>query len=630
MRGFLFAIAFVSAPLAPFLGCEGGGGGTETEHNVISGRLIAAGNRPVKDAMVLVRPADYLTDPVSSERTDTTIKNTFTDAQGRYQVKDLPAGRYRLEFSTPQDPFGILRDTVVNAAREAIDLGTDSLLAWGSIAGAILPDSGTEASGFVQVYGMERFIMTDAQGRFTVFLPQGVYDIRLSDRQPFRREKIQTKISVRAGEAMNLAPVALEKAAKLGYRLDSGGLQILGLDSTNPVIFDNEQWDNGPDNEYVWAKASSGSLDLRGNIVTRDFHKGASQDEQMKKARQELREARMAGFSHLPEMTLGATALLAWPASGNLDSLTPTRSAGSDLIVAEARKATPDKPLLVVAGGPLTTVAQAWLTDHSIAERMIVAGIYTYQMHPDDTVANYLVARKCRYLQWGRQYIWGGKPDTSLIKSVPPTLMGERVKAYLANNTKFMPFCDIAPVGFLFRRSVWRGADIVKVSRSMDVKPASDLTFDFVDIPEGANDFNGYQTEFYAALTDARAYHALPLPGRVEAEAYASQVKASPLVLDSASWNEGCVYGEGGYADYNANSTGGGFAGTIRYRSANGAKLSLSIDQGPAAAELALPPASEWTEADLPSLAFPGGDHKLRISVSGGTATFDWLDFRQP
>ncbi len=91
----LFPLALVLALLAPFQGCLGGGGGTETE-NEIYGLIVGAGNRPAENAMVTVRPADYLTDPVSSERSDSTIHTTFTDAQGRYEVKDLPPGRYRL------------------------------------------------------------------------------------------------------------------------------------------------------------------------------------------------------------------------------------------------------------------------------------------------------------------------------------------------------------------------------------------------------------------------------------------------------------------------------------------------------------------------------------------------------
>lgn len=630
MRGAwrLAPLALACALLAPFQGCLGGGGGTETD-NEIYGLLVGADNAPARNAMITVRPADYLTDPVSSERTDSTLQTTFTNALGQYEVKNLPPGRYRLEFSSLDAPLGMLRDTVVNVSRNGIDLGRDSLRAMGSISGAILSDSDSQASNFVQVFGMERFLVIADRTPFKLILPQGVYDIRLSSLGAFRREKIRYGIRVTAGEDTKLDPVELEKEAKLAYRVDSLGLQILGFDSTNPVIFDNEKWDNGPDDEYVWAKASAGSLDLRGTIVTRDFHNRTLLEEEMGKARRELWEARAAGFANLPEPTPGANSILAWPSSGNLDDITPIRSAGSDLIVAEARKATPEKPLLVIVGGPLTTVAQAWLTDKSIATRMIVAGIFTYKLHPEDSVANYLVAKKLRYLQWGRNYIWGGPPDTSLAGTIPPTLMGERLRTYMRSYVRFMPLGDIAPVGYLFRRSLWREANNVKVSRSMDVKPSSDINFDFVDIPETANDYNGYQAEFYSALTDPRAYHPHALPGRVEAESYTASSKAIPQLIDSATGNESVAYGNGGYTEHRITSSGGDFTPKVWYRSAVTAKMDIAID-GSEALTILLTPASEWGAAVLAPLTLAPGEHVIRVTISGGTSTLDWIDFNQP
>jgi hypothetical protein len=621
-------LAFALALAAPFQGCFGGGG-TETEDGVVAGRVFNADGTPAGGAIVDARTIDYLGDSILSERPDSSIGSDTADAQGRYAIKGLPPGRYRFEISAAEDPFGKIRDTVVNVYRHGIDLGRDTLLPQGSITGAILPDSDSQAKGYVQVIGMNRFMVTDGLGRFKVYLPQGVYDLRLSGLQPFRRERFQYGIRVTAGEETRLDPVALEQEAKLAFSVDSVGLRILGLDTTNPVLFDNEKWDNGPDDEYIWAKASSGSLNLHGTIVTRDFHNRTLLADQMKKARQELWEARAAGLSNLPELTAGATSMLAWPSNGILDSITPIRSAGSDLIVSEAHKATPEKPLLVVVGGPLTTVAEAWLTDHSIATRMIVVGIYSYKLHPEDTVANYLVARKCRFLQWGREYVWGGTPDSSLANSIPPSLMGERLRTFLRGNTKYLPYGDIAPIAYLFRRSLWQRADVVKVSRSMEVKPASDITFDFVDIPEDANDFNGYQTEFYAGLTDPRAYHAQALPGRVEAESYTAASKASAQMIDSATGNESVAYGTGSYTEHRITSAGGAFTPKIWYRSAATAKLDIAVD-GAEAVSILLTPASDWAAAVLPPVTLAAGEHVMRVTIESGASTLDWIEFVQP
>jgi hypothetical protein len=155
--------------LAAIPGCFGGGG-TETEHGVVFGRLVLAGNQPAKTGVITVRPVDYLTDPVISERNDSTLKLAYADNQGRYEVRDLPPGTYRIEMSYARgegELFGVVRDTVVEVSREGVDMGRDSLKAFGTVTGAILPDSDSQASGFVQVYGMERFRVTDAQGNLS-------------------------------------------------------------------------------------------------------------------------------------------------------------------------------------------------------------------------------------------------------------------------------------------------------------------------------------------------------------------------------------------------------------------------------------------------------------------------------
>lgn len=605
----------------------GKGGGTETNDEV-AGRVVGEDGNPAAYARVQVRPSDYLSDLVSSEHADAHIRDTVTDAQGRFALAGLPSGEYRIEIAGAE-ARGSVHDFFLPESGTGLDLPPDTLRTRGSISGSIVPDSDSQMPCYVQVFGMERLVQSDPQGNFVLYtMPRGEYEVRLTAQQPFRREAVLHAIKVEAGKRTSLDPVALAKEAKLSIRVDSGGVQILGLDSTNPVLFDNERWDNGPDDEYIWAKTSAGSLDLRGTIVTRDFHNGLAMDAQLKKARQELQEARLAGFANLPEVTPGATAKLSWPASGRLEDIVPMPSAGSELIVAEARKATPEKPLLVVAGGALTTVANAWLTDPSIAPRMVVAGVYTYSMEPEDSAANYLVARKCRFVQWGRDYTWGGKPDTSLIRSIPPSLMGNRVRGFLTNNTGYLAYGDIAPIAYLFDRSVWKTADIVKVNRAMEVQPASDINFDFVDIPLSANAWAAYQAQFYAGMANPAAYHPIALPGRVEAEAYGGMAKASPQILDSATWNESASFADGGYAEYRIapSAAGTAFKAKLRYRSEGGADLALSLPDGAPLASIALPASADWSNLALPDLALPAGAKVIRVTISGGSAVLDWLD----
>lgn len=57
------------------------------------------------------------------------------------------------------------------------------------------------------------------------------------------------------------------------------------------------------------------------------------------------------------------------------DDSTPAVSEGAQLIVDEAKKATPEKPLYLLFGGPLTDVASAWLMDPSISKNVILVWI---------------------------------------------------------------------------------------------------------------------------------------------------------------------------------------------------------------------------------------------------------------
>lgn len=66
----------------------------------------------------------------------------------------------------------------------------------------------------------------------------------------------------------------------------------------------------------------------------------------------------------------------------------------------------------------------------------------------------------------------------------------------------------------------------------------------------------------------------------------------------------------------------------IRYRSSGGAKLDLVADRATASlGTFTLPPASDWTEAEISAVPIDAGEHVLRVTISGGSATLDGIDF---
>lgn len=195
------------------------------------------------------------------------------------------------------------------------------------------------------------------------------------------------------------------------YEVTPQGFKLVGVSPACPVIYDNDWWTDVPDAAYVWAKVSLGNCDLRANIVTRctfgwETGYAHTMAQQTAEANQLLRLARESGLRNVPGITLGATEAMRRPESGRIEDTLLARTAGSDRIVAEARRASSEKPLLVFVGGSCTTVATAYLTDPSIAERMIVFQIDGGGYNGSDQWAWKIALERCRFANWARGYFW--------------------------------------------------------------------------------------------------------------------------------------------------------------------------------------------------------------------------------
>ncbi len=111
-----------------------------------------------------------------------------------------------------------------------------------------------------------------------------------------------------------------------------------------PVLYDNDWLKDTNDDEYLLAKAHLGQANLRGFILSKDEWDHGRQyrtEDGRKDFEHDLAIARRSGFRNVPELTLGADRLLERPASGKVEDTRPVRSAGADLIVREARRASP-------------------------------------------------------------------------------------------------------------------------------------------------------------------------------------------------------------------------------------------------------------------------------------------------
>ncbi len=209
--------------------------------------------------------------------------------------------------------------------------------------------------------------------------------------------------------------IAAFAAIPPAYRVTDSGLELVGVSADCPIIYDNDFWTDVPDAAYLWAKASAGKCRLRGNIITRCTYGWETGyvhtlDQQQDEARKLLNAARESSLKHIPDPVIGAKLALRRPASERIEDTTFEPSAGSALIVSEAGKATPKQPLLIFVGGSCTTVATAYLSDPSIADRVLVFQIDGGGYNGSDAWAWQIAQTRLRFANWARGYFW---PDIS-------------------------------------------------------------------------------------------------------------------------------------------------------------------------------------------------------------------------
>lgn len=153
----------------------------------------------------------------------------------------------------------------------------------------------------------------------------------------------------------------------------------LPFDRTSPVIYDNDgAVESGYTDVYVMALASAGVINLRGIITTGTYGEQPPfvprSEEYLLLERSELvAKARRSGLRNIPDPSPGPGVSLSSrrPASGVIEHTPPVGARGSWLIVNEARQATPARPLVVIMGGQGSALADAYLLDNSIADKVV-------------------------------------------------------------------------------------------------------------------------------------------------------------------------------------------------------------------------------------------------------------------
>jgi hypothetical protein len=212
---------------------------------------------------------------------------------------------------------------------------------------------------------------------------------------------------------------------------------LLPVDQTNPVILYQDDWSGDWLGEYAVLLAKSGGPPLAGIIVNAskiwgDLSINTSGWNDLVNA------ARASHLPNIPDVTSSAGAALSMPANGQIDSTTPNNSLGAQRIRdLSSQLSQPDLPVVVVAATSLTDLADAYLIDHSVVDRVVVVAALGGYSAPNasmnapngdmDPWADWIVAQRFRYIQVSAYYDQTGDVTTADLPSLPQNLLGDRI-----------------------------------------------------------------------------------------------------------------------------------------------------------------------------------------------------------
>jgi hypothetical protein len=225
-----------------------------------------------------------------------------------------------------------------------------------------------------------------------------------------------------------------------GYNRSPG---LLPVGAANPVIVYEDDWSGDWLGEYAVLLANTGGPPLVGIVVNAskiwgDLSINVSGWKDLVTA------AQSSGLTNVPSVTASAGAPLTRPADGQIDSTTPNDSAGAQLIRDVSRDVSqPNLPVVVVSGTSLTDLADAYLVDHTVVDRVVVVAALGGYTAPNasmgapngdmDPWADWIVSQRFRYVQVSTYYDQTGDVTMADVPDLPANALGTRIANKLLN-----------------------------------------------------------------------------------------------------------------------------------------------------------------------------------------------------
>ena len=218
---------------------------------------------------------------------------------------------------------------------------------------------------------------------------------------------------------------------------------LLPVDERNPIVLLNDSESDNWQGEYAVLLAHGGGLKLKGIVVGTNPNSPILEDN-VAAWRNLVKAARDGRLQNVPDPIGSNSVPLTRPASGVIDETVANHSEGANAILAAANDfSLPYRPLVVLTGGRLTDVADAYLMDGSVTKRVVVVsalgsltstggamGIPNGEMDP---WADTIVTARFRYVQVSAFYDQLTDVPASRLSELPKNAFGDWIAAKQPN-----------------------------------------------------------------------------------------------------------------------------------------------------------------------------------------------------
>jgi hypothetical protein len=218
---------------------------------------------------------------------------------------------------------------------------------------------------------------------------------------------------------------------------------LLPVDERNPIVLVNDSESENWQGEYAILLANGGGPKLVGIIVGTNPSAHNIEDNVVS-WRKLVQAARDSNLRNIPDPIASIGDPLTRPSSGEIIDTHANHSEGANCIIKAANEfSLPYRPLVVVTGGRLTDVADAYLIDPSVTKRVVVVsslgsltstggamGIPNGEMDP---WADTIVTARFRYVQVSAFYDQLTDVPAARVSELPDNAFGKWIAAKQPN-----------------------------------------------------------------------------------------------------------------------------------------------------------------------------------------------------